>query len=167
MTNLEQEVATLIKRLEADGLMVTSAESCTGGMIAAAFTDIAGSSAVFERGFVTYSNTAKTQMLGVPADLIASHGAVSAPVAKVMAEGALQRSEADIAVSVTGIAGPGGGAPDKPVGTVHFGCAAKNRETLHSHQLFSDMNRAEVREASVLHALQLIEAQRQAADSAP
>ncbi len=126
-------------------------------MIAAALTDIAGSSAVVDRGFVTYSNAAKTEMLGVPSELIATHGAVSKPVALAMAEGALARSKADIAVSVTGVAGPDGGSDDKPVGTVHFGCARKGRSTVHSHRLFDNMNRAEARKASVAHAFKLIE----------
>ena len=108
---------------------------CTGGLIAAALTDIAGSSDVVERGFVTYSNEAKTELLGVPADLIVRHGAVSEAVASAMAEGALARSRADIAVSVTGIAGPGGATAAKPVGLVHLGCARRGGATLHEQRV--------------------------------
>jgi nicotinamide-nucleotide amidase len=154
---LSIQASALLERLKAAELMVATAESCTGGMIAAALTDVAGSSAVVDRGFVTYSNEAKTDMLGVPADLIATHGAVSEPVARAMAEGALARSNADIAVSVTGIAGPDGGSEDKPVGTVHFGCVRKGSTTVHSHQLFSGLSRADVRKASVMQAFKLIE----------
>lgn len=137
--------------------MVATAESCTGGLIAATLTEIAGSSSVVDRGFVTYSNEAKTDMLGVPADVINAHGAVSEPVARSMAEGALVRSQADITISVTGVAGPGGGSAEKPIGTVHFGCARKGRETVHNHMLFERMDRAHVRTASVAHAFKLIE----------
>ncbi|MBO6674288.1 MAG: CinA family protein [Rhizobiales bacterium] len=157
MADLSLQASALLDTLKAAGLMVATAESCTGGMIAAALTDIAGSSAVVDRGFVTYSNDAKTEMLGVPPDLIATHGAVSELVARAMAEGALTRSNADIAVSVTGVAGPDGGSEDKPVGTVHFGCARKGRATVHSHKLFDGMSRSEVRQASVAHAFKLIE----------
>jgi nicotinamide-nucleotide amidase len=157
MTDLSIEANALLDKLKAAGLMVATAESCTGGMIVAALTDIAGSSAVVDRGFVTYSNEAKTEMLGVPANLIATHGAVSEPVALAMAEGALAHSDADIAVSVTGVAGPDGGSEAKPVGTVHFGCSRKGHSTVHSHRLFDDMSRAEVRKASVTHAFKLIE----------
>jgi len=122
--------------------MLTTAESCTGGMIAAACTDLAGSSAWFERGFVTYSNEAKSDMLGVPAELIATHGAVSEPVARAMASGALQHSRAQVALSVTGIAGPSGGSPDKPVGTVWFGWATPNG-------VWSDMQRFDGDRAAV------------------
>lgn len=138
--------------------MVATAESCTGGLIAATLTEIAGSSAVVDRGFVTYSNEAKTDMLGVPAAIIHTHGAVSEPVARSMAEGALARSQADITISVTGVAGPSGGSSKKPVGTVHFGCARKGRKTVHSHMLFEGMDRTQVRSASVAHVFKLIEA---------
>jgi nicotinamide-nucleotide amidase len=115
LLGLAQQVA---QALVAKGWMLATAESCTGGLIAATCTGLAGSSAWFDRGAVTYSNEAKTDMLGVPPELIAQHGAVSEPVARAMAEGMLQRSKAHIAVAVTGVAGPGGGSPDKPVGTV-------------------------------------------------
>lgn len=158
MTDFADDAEKLLEQLRSAGLIVASAESCTGGMIMAALTDIAGSSDVVDRGFVTYSNAAKTQMLGVPADLIDQYGAVSEPVARAMAEGALEHSSADIAVSVTGVAGPGGGSAEKPVGTVHFACARKGQATRHSHQLFAGMDRSEVRKASVRHAMTLIAA---------
>ncbi len=156
MTDLPAEAANLLESLKEAGLIVATAESCTGGMIAAALTDVAGSSAVVDRGFITYSNAAKHQMLGVSEALIAEHGAVSEPVARAMAEGALARSNTTIAVSVTGVAGPGGGSPDKPVGTVHFACARQGAATRHSHQLFAGLDRAGVRKASVLHAFKLM-----------
>lgn len=118
MKRFEPAVLALADALRARGEFVAAAESCTGGLIAAACTSIAGSSDWFERGFVTYSNEAKTEMLGVPAALLAAHGAVSEPVVRAMAEGALAQSRADWAVAVTGIAGPGGAVPGKPVGTV-------------------------------------------------
>ena len=138
--------------LLAKGHMMATAESCTGGMIAAACTDLAGSSAWFERGFVTYSNEAKTELLGVPAALITEHGAVSEPVARAMAEGALRHARAHIAVAVTGVAGPGGGSTDKPVGSVWFGWAtATGVKTQLCH---FDGDRQQVRQATVRHALQ-------------
>ncbi|MDF1486115.1 CinA family protein [Ramlibacter sp. H39-3-26] len=133
------------------GWMLATAESCTGGMIAAACTDLAGSSAWFERGFVAYSNEAKTDLLGVPAALIAAHGAVSEPVARAMAEGAVARSRAQAAVAVTGIAGPTGGSPEKPVGTVWFGWRV-GAATHAQVQGFAG-DRAAVRQATVRHAL--------------
>jgi nicotinamide-nucleotide amidase len=138
--------------------MVATAESCTGGMVAAALTDVPGSSDVVERGFVTYSNDAKTELLGVPAELIARHGAVSEPVARAMAEGALARSPADIAVAVTGVAGPGGGTETKPEGLVHFACARRGRPTRHGRVEFGALGRAEVRARSVAQALAMIAA---------
>lgn len=141
------------------GLMLTTAESCTGGLVAAILTDIAGSSDVVERGFITYSNAAKIQMLGVPAETIATHGAVSEQTARAMAEGALARSRADISVSVTGIAGPGGGSADKPVGLVHLACARRENETLHRRMLFGDQGRERVRLLSVRTAFLLLRKQ--------
>jgi nicotinamide-nucleotide amidase len=140
----------------AAGLSVATAESCTGGLVAAALTAIAGSSDVVERGFVTYSNAAKTELLDVPAALIAAEGAVSEPVARRMAEGALARSAADLAVSVTGIAGPGGGSQSKPVGLVWFGLARRGAATLTRREVFPG-DRGEVRRAAVLVALGLLE----------
>lgn len=135
--------------------MVATAESCTGGLIVGALTEIAGSSDVVDRGFVTYSNEAKTEMLGVPAELIAVHGAVSEPVARAMAEGALSRSWAGVTVSVTGVAGPGGGSEEKPVGTVWFGAARRGEATVSERKVFLG-DRSAVREATVRHALELL-----------
>ncbi len=146
----------LIALLKARQLRVATAESCTGGMVAAALTDIAGSSDVFDRGFVTYSNSAKSEMLGVAAALIAQHGAVSAAVAIAMAEGAIAQSGADIAVAVTGIAGPGGGTAAKPVGLVHFACVRRNFELRHVARQFGDIGRDNIRKASVVTALEMI-----------
>jgi nicotinamide-nucleotide amidase len=131
---------------------LATAESCTGGLIAAACTDLAGSSAWFERGFVTYSNAAKIELLGVDAALIARHGAVSEEVARAMAQGALTRSRAQLAVSVTGVAGPTGGSAGKPVGTVWFGFATSTNVMTETHLFAGD--RAAVRRATVQHALQ-------------
>ena len=139
------------------GLMIATAESCTGGMVAAAITDVPGSSAVFDRGFVTYSNAAKTAMLGVPAETIAAHGAVSEEVARAMAEGALSHSEADLAVSVTGIAGPGG-SEHKPEGRVCFGLARRGSATITETVEFGALGRDRVRAASRDHALALLAA---------
>ena len=132
-------------------------ESCTGGLITAVLTAIAGSSDVVERGFVTYSNEAKTELLGVQTELINAVGAVSEPVAQRMAEGALQRSRADIVVSVTGVAGPGGGSAEKPVGLVWFGVAQRGRKVASEHQVFPG-DRTSVREATVARAFALIRA---------
>ena len=137
------------------GMKLATAESCTGGMVAAALTDVAGSSDVVERGFVTYSNAAKQELLGVPADLIARVGAVSDEVARAMAEGALARAPADLAVAVTGIAGPGGATPSKPVGLVHFAVARRGRPTRHERQVFAG-DRAAIRQAAVARALDLL-----------
>ncbi len=140
----------------AAGLTVATAESCTGGLVAGALTDIPGSSAVVERGFVTYSNAAKTEMLAVPADLIEAHGAVSGAVARAMAEGALAASPADLAVAITGIAGPGGATPTKPEGRVEFAVARRGRETQALRQDFGPLGRDRVRAASVLRALAML-----------
>jgi nicotinamide-nucleotide amidase len=137
------------------GLKLAAAESCTGGLVVALLTEIAGSSDVVERGFVTYSNAAKHELLGVPEAMLATHGAVSEPVARAMAEGALAHSAADVAVAVTGVAGPGGGTAAKPVGLVHF-AAARQGEILHRECRFGDIGRSEVRLASVREALHLI-----------
>ncbi|QTN30359.1 CinA family protein [Rhodoferax sp. AJA081-3] len=131
---------------------LATAESCTGGLIAACCTDVAGSSDWFDRGFVTYSNAAKTEMLGVDAALITEHGAVSEPVARAMAQGALQHSAAQVALAVTGVAGPGGGSPAKPVGTVWLGWATPAGVVTELHHFAGD--RAQVRAATVQHALQ-------------
>ena len=145
----------LLERCKAAGVMVATAESCTGGLIAATLTAIAGSSAVVDRGFVTYSNEAKTDLVGVPAALIEAHGAVSEPVARAMAEGAVAQSRADIAVSVTGGAGPSGGSVDKPVGLVWFGCARRGGPTVSLHHVFPG-DRMAIRKATVVEALRLV-----------
>lgn len=137
-------------------LRITTAESCTGGLVAAALTAIAGSSDVFERGFVTYSNRAKEELLNVPGDLIADLGAVSEPVVRMMAEGALEAASAHVSVAITGVAGPGGGTPMKPVGTVHFATARANGPILHRVEHFADMDRDAVRAASLQVALEML-----------
>ena len=139
----------------AQNLKLVTAESCTGGLIAGLLTEIAGSSDVVERGFVVYSNEAKRDMLDVPGDLIADSGAVSEPVARAMAEGALKNSRAHISISVTGIAGPGG-TPMKPVGLVHFGTARQGRSIIHDVQRFGDIGREEIRIRSIEVALTLV-----------
>ncbi len=144
-------VEQLAGRLRQQSLMMATAESCTGGLIAGACTDLSGSSDWFERGMVSYSNAAKTELLGVPAALIKHHGAVSEPVARAMAEGALAHSHAQCAVAVTGIAGPTGGSAGKPVGTVWFAWATP-RGVSSELQCFSG-DRATVRQATVIHAL--------------
>jgi nicotinamide-nucleotide amidase len=149
-------VADLADALRARGWHLASAESCTGGMIAAACTDLAGSSDWFERGVVSYSNEAKIELLGVSAALLAQHGAVSEPVARAMVDGVQRSSGADLAVAVTGIAGPAGGTPSKPVGTVWFGFAQRRADgSVHiaSEQHRFDGDRARVRRAAVEHAL--------------
>jgi len=145
---LVTQAAALLEAFRQARLMLATAESCTGGMIAAVLTEIAGSSDVVERGFVTYSNEAKAELLGVPMALIQAKGAVSEEVARAMAEGALAHARAQVAVSVTGIAGPGGGSPDKPVGLVHFGAARHGAPTLHARRVLGG-DRAAVRRASV------------------
>lgn len=145
---VEQLAAQLLRR----HWMLATAESCSGGLIAGACTDLSGSSNWFERGFVTYSNQAKTELLNVPAALIAQHGAVSEPVARAMAEGALRHSAAQVAVAVTGVAGPTGGTPDKPVGLVWFGFALPGRVLTEQRNFSGD--RVAVRVATVHHALQ-------------
>ena len=147
----QQAVLRLSNVLMQKQWMMASAESCTGGMVAAACTDLAGSSAWFERGFVTYSNAAKTQQLGVDAALITQHGAVSEAVARAMAQGALLHSKAQVTLAITGVAGPAGGTLDKPVGTVWFAWAMP--QGLHSELRHFEGDRATVRQASALHSL--------------
>ena len=150
-------VATdLLERCRRRGLRLATAESCTGGLVAALLTEIAGSSDVVEGGFVTYSNAAKSALLGVSEALLEQHGAVSEPVARAMAEGALARTRADRAVAITGIAGPGGGSPGKPVGLVWFGLAVRDGATLAERHEFGALGRGEVRLASVAAALELV-----------
>jgi nicotinamide-nucleotide amidase len=152
MHSLVEELSLLL--LDKNMRLVT-AESCTGGMIAAAMTDRAGSSALFDRGFVTYSNESKMEELGVSAATIETHGAVSERTALEMARGALEHSHADIALSVTGIAGPGGGSAEKPVGLVYIGIAKRNRDPISVRTIF-DGNRAEIRQQTVIKALTLL-----------
>jgi nicotinamide-nucleotide amidase len=152
------EAEALLAACRARGVMLATAESCTGGLIAATLTGIAGASDVFDRGFVTYSMEAKHDLLGVPLDLIRAHGVVSEPVAKAMADGALARSRAAIAVSVTGVAGPDGGTLDKPVGTVCFGLAHTGRDTATERRVLPG-DRAHVRAEAVAHAIAMIRGQ--------
>jgi len=156
--DLVDRAAALIARYRAEGFMVATAESCTGGLIAGLLTEIPGSSNVLERGFVVYSNEAKQELLGVPAETLLSVGAVSEETARALAEGALRASRADIAVSVTGIAGPDGGTAAKPVGLVHFACARRGAPTVAREERFGDIGREGVRLASVRVGLDLLEA---------
>jgi nicotinamide-nucleotide amidase len=145
----------LIRILTEKSFTVVTAESCTGGLVAAALTEVAGSSAVFDSGFVTYSNAAKMRMLGVPADSLRQHGAVSEAVARAMAEGARRAAVVDLSVAITGVAGPGGGTADKPVGLVHF-AVANSQYTRHVERRFGGLSRAEIRRLSVQQALQML-----------
>jgi len=154
---MKDRAAALLDAYKAKGLKIATAESCTGGLVAALLTEISGSSAVVERGFVTYSNEAKTDLVGVPADLIAAHGAVSESVARAMAEGALAHSRADVTVGITGVAGPTGGTATKPVGLVHFGLARKGVATLHLERRYGDLGRETIRRRAVEDALSLLE----------
>jgi len=149
--------ARVIAACRARGLKIGTAESCTGGLVAGALTDIPGSSDVFERGFVTYSNAAKVSMLGVPQRIVEAHGAVSRETAEAMAKGALAHSQADLVVSITGIAGPGGGTAQKPVGLVHFAVASRAGDLVHREQRYGDIGRDAVRRRSVLEALVMLE----------
>jgi len=138
------------------GELIATAESCTGGLVAGALTAIPGASDVFERGFVTYSNASKSEMLGVPVWLIERHGAVSEDVARAMTGGALTHSHANLAVAVTGIAGPDGGTAEKPVGLVHFAAGRRDQPIVHERVLFGDLGRGEVQRRSVQQALKLL-----------
>lgn len=154
--NAQEELATIVlQRCRERGVMLATAESCTGGLVAGLLTTIAGSSDVVERGFVTYSNAAKTQMLGVPAVIIALHGAVSEEVARAMAEGALTYSAAQMTVSVTGVAGPGGGSAEKPVGLVYMACAMLGGQTAAQRHVFAG-DRDAIRQQAVTAALKLV-----------
>ena len=155
---LRHEAQRLLHVLRSGAKMIVTAESCTGGLIAGLLTEIPGSSDVVERGYVTYSNAAKAECLGVHPELINKFGAVSEQVARAMAEGALVHSDADIAVSVTGIAGPGGDTPTKPVGLVHIAVAQSNMETQHREFRFGDIGRDNVRIETVAAALSLLAA---------
>jgi nicotinamide-nucleotide amidase len=148
---------TLIKLCIERKLTIATAESCTGGLVAGALTEVAGSSAVLDRGFVTYSNNAKLQMLGVPAETLKDYGAVSRQTADAMAQGALEKAKVSLAVSITGIAGPGGGSADKPLGLVHFAAVSRDGTTLHAAMRYGDIGRPEVRRKSVLQALAMLQ----------
>lgn len=145
----------LLEACQAQNIMLATAESCTGGMIIAALTDIAGSSAVVDRGFITYSNEAKMDMLGVSAETLQAHGAVSRETALEMAAGALARSRAGLTLAVTGVAGPGGGSPEKPVGLVWFGVAVDGKPVAAERVLFPDKGRDFIRRETVRHALEI------------
>jgi nicotinamide-nucleotide amidase len=154
---LRARAAALVRRFAAQRRTIATAESCTGGLVGALITEIPGSSAVFERGFIVYSNAAKTELLGVPESLLAAHGAVSEQCARALAEGAITRSHADVAVSVTGIAGPGGGSAEKPVGLVHFALASRGGEVFALRRLYGELSREAIRLRSVDDALSLLE----------
>ena len=154
--DLSTAAMVVLNACRARGLKIATAESCTGGLVAGALTEIAGSSDVFDRGFVTYSNEAKQQMLGVPASTLQAHGAVSQQTAEAMARGALGAANADLVVAITGIAGPGGGGPGKPVGLVHFAAASRSGKLMHAEMRYGDIGRAEVRRRSVLQALTML-----------
>lgn len=149
---LVEAAEMLLNKCSAAGLKIATAESCTGGLIAACLTEVAGSSNVVDCGFVTYSNEAKMEMLGVPADLLERHGAVSEAVVRAMAEGALARSRADISIAVSGVAGPGGGSPDKPVGLVHFAVARRGGAIKHLVENYGNIGRGAVRARTVADA---------------
>ncbi|MFG1304234.1 CinA family protein [Xanthobacter autotrophicus] len=146
----------VLAAFRARGLTLATAESCTGGLVAGALTEVPGSSDVVDRGFVTYSNSAKMVMLGVPEATLSVHGAVSEETARAMAKGALEAAGVDAAVAITGIAGPGGGSAQKPVGLVHFACARKDGTVEHREKRFGEVGRGEIRQLSVLEALDLL-----------
>lgn len=154
--DLIDDARALNAALDAEGLMLATAESCTGGLVSALLTSIPGSSRVFDRAFVTYSNEAKQQMLGVPIRVIERHGAVSEETARAMAEGAIRHSNSQIAVAITGIAGPDGGTAEKPVGLVHIACAQIDEETHHTVCRFGDIGREPIRMESVKAAVALV-----------
>ena len=154
-TDIIELVKELAQRAVARQRVLATAESCTGGLISAAFTEVAGSSGWFDRGFVTYSNSAKSEMLGVPEQTLQTHGAVSEATVIAMAEGAVAHSDASLAVSVSGVAGPDGGSAEKPVGTVWIGCAGKSVQSFAEAHLFNG-DRASVRHQTVIEAARLL-----------
>jgi len=154
--DIQASAATVITEALKAGVMIATAESCTGGLVSGALTAVAGSSAVLDRGFVTYSNEAKAEMLGVSDDLLLRFGAVSEPVARAMATGAITRSRASASVSITGVAGPGGGSAEKPVGLVHFAAVGPGGAVVHVERRFGDAGREAVRMESVRVALGLL-----------
>jgi nicotinamide-nucleotide amidase len=153
---LDKAARALLDLCKSKGLKLATAESCTGGLVAGALTEIPGSSDVVERAFVTYSNAAKHAMLGVPSTTLEMHGAVSRETAEAMAEGALAHAPVDLAVSITGVAGPGGGSAAKPVGLVHFAAAARDGRLVHREMRYGDIGRSEVRRRSVFQALAML-----------
>jgi nicotinamide-nucleotide amidase len=155
--DLVQQASLLLDDAAARGIKIVTAESCTGGLVAGLLTEIAGSSAVVERGFVVYSNNAKQEMLGVPGDMIADYGAVSEPVARALAEGALIESRANLSIAITGVAGPGGGTGLKPIGLVHFASARENRAIRHEEHRFGDIGRAEIRLEAIRISLRMLQ----------
>jgi nicotinamide-nucleotide amidase len=154
---IRDTAARVLDACRTHGHKVATAESCTGGLVAGALTEIPGSSDVLDRGFVTYSDAAKQTMLGVSASILERHGAVSRETADAMAAGALAMSNADLAVAITGIAGPGGGSAEKPVGLVHFAAAARDGQRLHREKRYGDVGRSAVRREAVAQALALLE----------
>jgi len=155
--SLINQAEHVLAMCRANQFKIATVESCTGGLVAALLTEIAGSSDVVDRGFITYSNAAKQELVGVPDALIASHGAVSEPVARAMAEGGFTHSEAVLCIALTGIAGPGGGSAEKPVGLVHLALAIKNKPTVHVRCLFTQTTRTEIRLAAVKKAVDLLQ----------
>jgi nicotinamide-nucleotide amidase len=160
--DLRLAASDLLDLCRAHGLKIATAESCTGGLVTGALTAIAGSSDVVDRGFVTYTNEAKQQMLGVSANILRDHGAVSRETAEAMARGALGKANADLVVAITGIAGPGGGMKDKPIGLVHFAAASRAGALKHKEMRYGDIGREQVRHKSVLQALAMLQALAQA-----
>jgi nicotinamide-nucleotide amidase len=158
MVDDEIRIATVsvLEACRARGLKIATAESCTGGLVAGALTEVAGSSDVVDRGFITYSNEAKQQMLGVPAVTLRDYGAVSRQTAEAMAYGALSKAKVDLAVAITGIAGPGGGSVDKPVGLVHFAAVTRDGTFMHAAKRYGDIGRREVRQKAVLQTLAML-----------
>ncbi len=154
--DLAEQASALLQSCRKAGVTVATAESCTGGLIAGCLTEIAGSSDVVDRGFVTYSNEAKNVMLDVPMRLIERNGAVSESVARTMAEGALAHSFAVLSVAVTGVAGPGGGTAEKPIGLVHLACAKRGGETRHREERYGDLGRSAIREATIRTAMEML-----------
>lgn len=158
-TRLFNIALLLSEELREQKLRLVTAESCTGGLLSALLTEISGSSAFIDRAFVTYTNRSKQEMLGVPGDVLADYGAVSEPVARLMVQGALENSRANIAIAITGVAGPTGGTRLKPVGTVHLACLRENRSLIHEVRNYGNIGRNEVRLASVETALEMIKEQ--------
>jgi nicotinamide-nucleotide amidase len=154
---LNDQAAALIALCRSRGKKIATAESCTGGLVAGLLTEIPGSSAVVDRGFVVYSNEAKQELLAVPAATLAAFGAVSQETARAMARGAVTHSHADFAIAITGIAGPDGGTPEKPVGLVHFACAGADGSVVALERRYGDLGRAAIRQASVATALEMLD----------